>query len=163
MRIIVVILLMFALTGCYTVIWLPSDEMPRTYYQNDFYDNEYYGEYYDYYSTPWWIINPINIYHPSKNLSEKKDRDKNSTNVRNETGERVIIERGGSNRNDYIPPITTISGNNQGSNSNSQNSGSSSTTTTTNEESGRSKQNSSNDSNSIRNENGNRNSGNSRR
>lgn len=165
MKIIALFLIAFGLTGCYTVLWLPSDEMPKSYSQNEFYNSEFYGEYYDYYSTPWWIMNPINIYNPSKNILTKNERDKKINNVRNESGERVIIERGNSGRNDYTPPVTTSNGNNQSSsNTGSQsNTNKGSETRNTNEEQIRTKSNSNNDNSSVRNDSGNRNSGNSRR
>ncbi len=165
MKTIILFLIVFGLTGCYTVLWLPSDEMPKSYSQNEFYNSQFYGEYYDYYSTPWWVLNPINVYNPSKNISTKIERDKKTSNVRNESGERIIIERGNSGRNEYTPPVTTVNGNNQGTNgSGSQtNTNKGSETNNTNEEQNRTKSNSNNDNSSLRNESGNRNSGNSRR
>ncbi len=166
MKIIILsLLIIFGLTGCYTVIWLPSDEMPKTHPQNDFYNSEFYGEYYDYYSTPWWIINPINIYNPSENISDKNDRDRITGSIRNESGERNFNDRISPNRTEYSPPVTTQNQNNSGSNTNNSqsNNNKGSQTTTTNEEHTRAKSNSSNDSGSLRNENGNRNSDNSRR
>ena len=165
MKIIALFLVLFTFTGCYTVLWLPDDEMPKSYSQNEFYNSDFYGEYYDFYSTPWWVINPINIYYPSKNISTKNERDSKSSNIRNEFGERGINQRGGTGRNEYTPPVTTVNGNNQSNNnSNSQtNNNKTAETNTANEEQSRTKSNSNNDSGSIRNESGNRNSGNTRR
>lgn len=165
MKIIALFLVSFALTGCYTVLWLPSDEIPRSYSQNEFYNSEFYGEYYDYYSTPWWILNPINVYSPSKNISTKNEIDKKSSNVRNESGERNLNDRGGTIRNEYTPPVTTQNGNNQGSNNTKSqtNDNKGSETKNTSEEQSRNKSNSNNDLGSIRNDSGNRNSGNNRR
>ena len=164
MKITVLFFALFGLTGCYTVLWLPSDEMPKSYSQNEFYNSEFYGKYYDYYSTPWWILTPINIYSPSEIISTKKERDKKSTDLRNESGERMIFERGGSGRNEYTPPITTTSGDSKGNNNTSSqtNGNKGAETNNINEEQSRTKSNSNNNS-SIRNESGNRNSGNTRR
>lgn len=168
MKAILLSIILFGLTGCYTVIWKPNEQMPASYQKNEFYNSDYYGEYYDYYDTPWWILNPINIYAPSQSLNnETTKRDKTLNNVRNQSGDRNVIERErvNSGRNEYTPPapVSVSGGNNQGSNnSNSQNNNSGSSSTVTNEEQNRTRSNN-NDSNSVRNENGNRNSGNSRR
>jgi hypothetical protein len=166
MKKFLLILSLLGLTGCYTVLWLPDDELHLNYSDNQFYDSEYYGEYYDYYSTPWWVINPINIYSPSKSLNYQKDRDKenNPNNVRNENGERNSDQRTLTNRNNYTPPITTVNSNNQGGNSaTNSNTNPGDESTSTNDDQTRIKSKSNNDSNTIRNESGNRNSGNSRR
>jgi uncharacterized protein YceK len=158
MRLLIVVLLIISLSGCYTVVWLPNEEMPKSYHRNDFYDYEYYGEYYDYYNTPWWILTPINIYNPSESIFNKEQRDKNETTVRNQIGERISIDRTGSGRNSN-DVTTTVTGN---SNSTSQTNGGSKSANS-NDDLSRTKSKSINDSGSIRNESGNRNSGNSRR
>ncbi|MCS7054322.1 MAG: hypothetical protein NZM09_11405 [Ignavibacterium sp.] len=160
MKILSFLIISIFLTGCYTVVWLPDKEMPTTYVQDEFYDSEYFGDYYEYYIIPWWISNPINIYKPSQSFNKIKERERNSSNIRNEVGERIIFERGNSGTTEYNPPITTKSGNNNNSNSQT-NSGS--RINSTSENSNRNNSNSGNNSNSIRNENGNRNSENPRR
>lgn len=169
MRLFLLSILLMTLTGCYTVIWMPTDEMPKSYNKNEFYNQSYYGEYYEYYDTPWWILNPVNIYQPSQYIeNETRRREKSNTNVRNQSGERNVTERErvNSGRNEYSPPppVTVGSGNNQGNNnSNNQNNNSGSSSTTTNEGQNRTRSNNDSNSGSIRNDNGNRNTENSRR
>lgn len=51
-------LITVGLTGCYTVLWTPNDNFPtesNSDNQNDgFYSETYYGDYAPYYTTPWW-------------------------------------------------------------------------------------------------------------
>jgi hypothetical protein len=161
MKYLLAIAIILGLNGCYTVIWLPEEKLPQSYQQNEFYNYDYYGDYSEFYSTPWWIINPINIYHPSQSINHQKEREKKSSNLRNEVGERLTTDRESYSRENYTPPISTINSTSVNAKNNTNNN-SGSRSTSTNEESSRNNSNSDN-SGSLRNENGNRNSGNNRR
>lgn len=112
-------------TGCYTIVWNPSEEFPdgQSYSQNsEFYDSEYYGSYGSFYETPWWIITPVYIT-PDNNSLDKSQikyrtnngvtnevRSTNTENMRNSGG------RGNTDRNVDLnsTPPTTSSGNTSG-------------------------------------------------
>lgn len=53
------ILLTISLTGCYTVIWDPSQpQLPESNNNQEaegFYPDPYYGDYSYYYDSPWWF------------------------------------------------------------------------------------------------------------
>ena len=104
----------FFLTGCYTIVWSPSQELPteESYYdENDFYETEYYGNYGTYYETPWWVDAPIYLISPGSSTESYKTRDGSSSNRSSETTEsfRNDGNRGNTDRNDIITnaPVTT--------------------------------------------------------
>jgi len=53
----------FVLTGCYTVVWQPNEELPTKENsdknENVFYDTNNFGVFSPYYNSPWWL-NPDN-------------------------------------------------------------------------------------------------------
>jgi hypothetical protein len=108
------------LTGCYTIVWDPSEEFPNEENysgSSEFYDTDYYGNYGDYYEIPWWI--GISPYISSPDIITK-DRNNNTRttdaeNIRNSfgrgntDGDRTIIN---------TPPATqSISGSSSGTTS----------------------------------------------
>ena len=104
----------FFLTGCYTIVWSPSQELPNEENysdENDFYETEYYGNYGTYYETPWWVGAPVYLISPGSSTESYKTRDGNSSNRSSETTEsfRNDGSRGNTDRNDIITnaPVTT--------------------------------------------------------
>jgi len=165
----------FYFTGCYTIVWDPREEYPETessYDSNsEFYGTDYYGGYFDYYGTPWWVGVPVYLAYPGEtDISQTKNRingrNSDTESIRNSNG------RGNTDRNSGItnnnPPTTTTTNSGYSNNSNiintppptrDSNSGSSnninsSTSTSNTRSSG---------SNETRNSSGSRNSGNGRR
>lgn len=142
------------LQGCYTVVLTPEDNYVsnREYY--GYYPIEYYGDYGNYYDLPWWYTTHVVTVGSTQPIKRNKDTQtlRNNGVNRNETDRRDWIistpppsrdNNSGSSTDSSLPISGNInqvrSENISGSNSNSSNSG------------------------SVRNENGNRNSGNSRR
>lgn len=156
------------LTGCYTIVWDPTEEISYTPGNNDesgFYENVHYGNFSDFYDTPWWISSPVFIGTYNGSGTKTKDRTNNrndETNSFRNDGGRGNNERnpgfnnGNSGTTINTPPPTRNVGSENTSetqNPNStRNSNSSSNNGTRNSNSGNTKDNSST-----------RNSGNGRR
>ncbi len=168
---LLVIGMSFYFTGCYTVIWDPSQEFPETenlYNSNsEFYGTDYYGGYINYYETPWWVGVPVYITYPgetdnSQTKNRNNERNSDTENIRNSNG-RGNTDRNPEFENTTTATITTTStrdGNSNNSNiintppptrdSNSGSSNNSSSSTSETRNSG---------SNETRNSSGSRNSG----
>lgn len=120
-------ILIISVTGCYTVIWDPSQpQLPRAENNNEdtgFYADPYYGQYAYFYDSPWW-------YDISFNSSEKNNttRDGNSdiSTLRN-TGN----GRGTATRSIWELFTAPPSRSSQSGSLEKQNTGSSNTGTTT--------------------------------
>ncbi|GIK21979.1 MAG: hypothetical protein HND40_04120 [Ignavibacteriota bacterium] len=157
------------LTGCYTIVWDPTEEISYTPGNNDesgFYENVHYGNFSDFYDTPWWISSPVFIGTYDGSGTKTKDRTNNNRNdetnsFRNDGG------RGNNERNPGFnngnsgttintpPPTRNVGSENTSETQNpnsTRNSNSSSDNGTRNSNSGNTKDNSST-----------RNSGNGRR
>lgn len=150
------------LTGCYTIVWDPTDDIAHTENfdeESEFYEPGYFGGYGGFYESPWWVSSPVFIITSSGSDSPTtKDR----TNGRNDGNESFRNDggRGNNDRNSgntiNTPPPTRDSGSNNTTNSGSYNSNSNS-----NSSSGTQTRNSG--SNNTRNNSGTRNSGSGRR
>ena len=101
-----VFVMSFYFTGCYTVVWNPSEEFPDTEnsYESssDFYDYDYYGGYVNYYESPWWVSAPVYITLPDGTTEKQITKDRtngndtrsaDTENMRNSNG------RGNTDRN----------------------------------------------------------------
>lgn len=139
------------LQGCYTVIMTPEDTNKSHYDFYGYYPIEYYGDYENYYDTPWWYSSTI----VSVGNNQIIQRSSDTKTVRNENGDRTNNE----SRDGIIstPPPTRDNNSTTSGNQNTNLNTSSKNETRSNNNSGNS------NSGSLRNENGNRNSGNSRR
>ena len=73
-----------SLTGCYTVMWSPdqSSQAQQDDPSDGYYDNTYYGDYYNYYDVPWWRSIPAVTSTGTGNAI----RDKQSESLRNSDG-----------------------------------------------------------------------------
>lgn len=168
--------LSFFVSGCYTIVWDPTEEFPdeESYSGSDeFYGSDYYGGYGGYYESPWWITVPVPVYiiTPEGVVEKKTTKERNngrstdSQEIRNSSGERGFNDRdnginttnptttrgsGNSDVNKTPPPTRDTSYERTNSSNNSGSSGSSSN-------------NSRSSDNGSRNNSGSRNSGNSRR
>lgn len=172
----------FLFTGCYTIVWDPSQEMPtqEAYSDNvDFYGSEYYGGYGSYYETPWWVGVPVYIVPPDNTTNKNQTKDRTNNGSSNNGGRtsdtenmRNSGERGNTDRNSGIttPPPTINSGSTNSSvtkttsptrDSGSNNNNSSNTSTTSSGSS--SNDNRSSGSIDTRNNSGSRNSGSGRK
>lgn len=156
---LLILIAVFSLNGCYTVLWMPEDEFPTESSYNEFYSEPYYGDYYSFYDYPWWLgLTP-----PSAPVGSDRIRTENGTtsSLRNE-GQ----GRGTDNDRKILPtsPPSRDGSSNSSSNNNSNRNSSSSNDSST---SGSSNNNSSNtrssDNNSIRNNDGNRNTNSGRK
>jgi len=164
--------LSFLFTGCYTVIWDPSEEFSEVEEESgnsEFYETDYYGEYGDYYGTPWWagifIYNDNNGGTNDQNVTKERNNERTAERekIRN-SGGRGNTDRNPGNSNNTTttvtpppaPPTPTI---NTGSTSGSSSGSGSSSSSNDNSSSTRS----SSGSGDARNDSGSRNSGNGRR
>lgn len=146
------IILLVLAQGCYTVILTPEDKTPVYDNYYGFYLSDYYGEYEDYYEVPWWITNPIvTISNETKYI-----RNPDTQSLRNNDG-----QRNENTSRDGIITVSPPSIDNQSSKTNEKSGSNSGNEVRSGNSSGSNSGNS--NSGSIRNENGNRNSGNSRR
>ena len=105
---VTVIVLSFFVSGCYTVLWTPDEQLPseNTYVPESGYYNDDYYYYYDY---PWWLTvrHPVTNVNNSNNNNNNYIRDNNTSTLRN-TGE----GRGTPDRRDVLtPPPATINDN----------------------------------------------------
>ncbi len=82
-------------SGCYTIVWDPSQEFPQEVSSsdgNEFYGTDYYGGYGGFYETPWWAEVPVYIIAPNgpsdKNQTKERKgvRTSDTQNIRNEGG-----------------------------------------------------------------------------
>ena len=169
----------FLFTGCYTVVWDPSQEFPSDQTSNDtseFYDTDYYGGYYGFYETPWWIAFPPSIAVPNNDQGNTITRNLNNGRSNEVESSRNSGGRGYTDDNGrtFLPPPTTSSGSNSsgtvskpptttrdsGSNNNSD---SNTSTTSSNNSSSSNNNGRSSGSSNTRNDSGSRNSGSGRR
>lgn len=139
------------LQGCYTVIMTPEDTNKSHYDFDGYYPIEHYGDYENYYDTPWWYSSTIVSVGNNKIIQRSSD----TKTIRNENGDRTNNE----SRDGIIstPPPTRDNNSTTSGNQNTNLNTSSKNESRSNNNSGNS------NSGSLRNENGNRNSGNSRR
>jgi len=84
LNIAAIFLLTFSITGCYTVIWDPSQpQMPNNETSDNstgFYSDPYFGGYAYYYDSPWWF----DISLPTTNGSDvNRDENTNISSLRN--------------------------------------------------------------------------------
>jgi hypothetical protein len=167
----------FYFTGCYTIVWDPREEFPDTENSYDegssFYETEYYGNYVDYYESPWWISVPVYITYPgetdnSTTKNRNNGRSSDTENIRNSNG-RGNTDRNSGTTNDNTTTTTTTT-TNSGNSGNSgvintppptRDSNSGSTTNTSSSSSTSNTRNSG--SNDTRNSSGSRNSGSGRK
>ncbi len=158
-KLFLIVTVVFSLTGCYTIMWSPDEQLPSSENNNQIYYSEpYYGDYGYYYDYPWWLTGTPAYVTPSE--SHSTERNSGNSSVRDNNGsrytpaERPIV-------NTKSPTRDSNSGNNNDS------SGSVSKTSSTNnsgEQTRTSESPRSNDgNNSARNNNGSRNSGNGRK
>lgn len=166
-----ILAILFFLPGCYTVVWSPNMEFPKTedYSSDQFYDDRYYGEYNSYYEIPWWFsIAPPPVYSSGGGgtTSGNKDGNRSQNSPRDNTSERRIQDRGADRPVQVAPPTrdtnsgssTSSSGNSNSGNSSSRSGDSSSTNS-----SERNNRNSSDNERQSRNNDGSRSSGSGRR
>jgi hypothetical protein len=151
---IIVGLLIFVLNGCYTVILTPEDRNTNIQDYYGYYPVEYYGDYGTYYDIPWWFNAPIvtvNSTQPLKRITDTQTiRDnngsRNNTDTRNWELSTPPVSRDNSSTISKEKSVSSSGSTNEvRSNNNSSNNSSNS------------------NSGTIRNGNGNRNTGNSRR
>lgn len=152
--ILIAVFLTLTLQGCYTVVLTPEDNYVSNGEYYGYYPIEYYGDYGNYYDLPWWYISPV----VTVSSTQQVKRNENTQSLRNNSGDRNetesrdwIISTPPPSRDNSSGSSTENSSTNSGSN-NQVRSGSNSGSSSNNSNSG-----------SVRNENGNRNSGNSRR
>ncbi len=152
-------LMMLSLTGCYTVVWTPDAQLPSRESDSSgdggYYNDYYYGDYYNYYDAPWWYnVNP-----PAYNNQPAYNRDtsRSMESLRNDNGGRGNTDRLGIPQ---APPSTRSasgsgSGNNSSSTKSTEDTGSRSNSNSNNSNSGGDRSNSNNrNSNNDRNNNG---------
>lgn len=146
-----IIVLTITLTGCYTVIWDPSENRfptkDNSNYDEGYYASPYYGDYSGFYDYPWWFY----ITQPMTGVNDNQNLDPNGT-VTRDSGS----GRGSVTRNPWTGIITGTPSRNISTPSG--NVSKSSTNSTTRSETSRS----SGGSTNSRNGNGSRNSGNGR-
>jgi hypothetical protein len=147
-----IIFLALTFTGCYTVVWNPSDDTfpgkDNNVEENAFYPEAYYGNYSDFYGSPWWY----DITVPGYTISNKAD---NGNTVIRDLGGRGERTRDIWNMNITDPPGKKA---NDQSNNLIRSNSNSNTNTNSRSEANRSSQN----SNNTRNDNGSRNTDNGR-
>jgi hypothetical protein len=125
LKIKIIVLLLFVLSffvsGCYTVLWTPDVDFPdESYYSSSGGGYYYYDDYYYYYEYPWWlgITPPV-----KREINEENERSGSTGSIRNSGDGRGT----GNSGNEVLstPPATRsiTTGNNENSNS-SNNSGS---------------------------------------
>ena len=159
LNLIVIISAIFFLSGCYTVLWMPEDEFPSEMVTNEYYSEDYFGDYYSFYDYPWWL----NIVPPSVPVGKTYIRTENGTitSIRNEGQGR------GTDDNRKIlptdPPSKDVSKSNDSSNNRSNNNNSSNDHNSSSANSNNNSNTRSSDNNSIRNNDGNRNSNSGRK
>jgi hypothetical protein len=150
----------FSLTGCYTVMWSPdqSSQAQQDDPNDAYYDNTYYGDYYNYYDVPWWRSIPAVTSSETGNTI----RNKQSEDLRNSEG----FDRSTPSRlqapNSSIPTRSSNSSNSSTVNSSkveSSNSGNSQSNDNRNSSNAGSNSNSRDSNNNTRNNNGDRNDG----
>jgi hypothetical protein len=164
-----IVLVNFSFTGCYTIIWDPTEDVaPSGNYdeESEFYEPGYFGGYGGFYESPWWVSNPVFIINTGGSDSPKtKDRtngrDNGTGEFRNDGGRGNNDRNPGSNDGSSgniinTPPPTRDSGSGNTSNSGSYNSNSNSNSSSGNETR-------SSGTNNTRNNSGTRNSGSGRR
>jgi len=101
-----IFLVNLTMTGCYTIIWDPTEEASYSNNYdstNEFYGEIYYGNYGEFYeSPPWWFTNPVFIGSGGESGTTTKDR----TNGRKD--ETIIIRNdGGRGNNEREPRISS--------------------------------------------------------
>jgi len=151
--------LTFTLTGCYTIMWNPSENNfpteENSNYENGFYAIEYYGDYSDFYGSPWWynITPPGYIYNNDQIIND-------GTVIRNlgGRGERTRVDWNILTTNPATKNSSTQTRDLSRSNVNTSTNSNTSSNTSTRSESNRSSQSSTN----SRNDNGSRNTDNGR-
>ena len=145
-------LLGMGLTGCYTVIWNPSENnfptKEDTNNENGYYSNEYYGPYADFYGSPWWY----NVTPPGY-IDKSNPVDKESGTIIRDAGGRGQQTRGLWNIITAEPPARTSPRTTDVTKSSTNVNSNTGSTTSTRIESSRSSQSSTN----TRNDNGSRN------
>jgi len=106
-------IIMFAMQGCYTVIWTPDVAFPtkeRSENSDSYYDEPYYGEYYPYYELPWWysIAPPPSLIIPASERTAQETKLRNGSTPDRGTPnrpEQPIINVGNPSR-DQTPTTT---------------------------------------------------------
>ncbi|NWF88548.1 MAG: hypothetical protein HXY50_03705 [Ignavibacteriaceae bacterium] len=151
------LLIVFAINGCYTIIWTPDEEFPTESTTNDYYSETYYGDYYSFYDYPWWL----SYVPPSTPAGSEYIRDKNgsTSSVRNEGQGRSNTDR--TNTHNINSPTRDVS--NTSSSGNTSNSSTSSDNSSSVNSSNNNSNTRSSDNNSVRNNDGNRNTNSGRR
>jgi len=159
---LITIIISFIISGCYTVLWTPEEELPNeNTYQQDSGNTYYNDDYYYYYDYPWWLT----VSYPVTNINDNNtsERSKDINTLRN-TGDGRGTED--TRRDILTPPSPTIDNNSNNNSSGNQNTevrkatSSGSTSTNTSNTSGRQ---SSGNNSSVRNSNGSRNNGGGRK
>lgn len=139
-----ILLLTFSLTGCYTVIWDPSQpQLPRSSNNEEtggYYSDPYYGGYAYYYDSAWWFDISLNA---SGEATVSRDGNTDISKIRNLDGGRGTAVRNIWNLFTNPPSRSSQSGSINKSNTSTNNSSRSG--------------NSSDGSNKVRNSNGSRN------
>lgn len=151
----VTILISFFVSGCYTVIWTPEDKFPNDEHYD--YDTGYYiDDYYYYYDYPWWFT----ITPPAteiKNDTYERDRNNNTSKIRNSGNGRRNEDPGRDVLNTPPPTVDKNSDKDTGTTNTGVRKPNNSGSTTSSNNSGH--QSSGNSSNNVRNNNGSRNNG----
>lgn len=153
------IIIVFGLSGCYTIIWSPDTEFPNEENSDNstvYYGDAYYGDYYFWYDVPWWYdyVPPVTQSSNNADRNTETGRLRDTGNGRSEAG-RII---------DVQPPSRdqgqSGDSSNKGSSGNSGNtSGNTSTRNSSSDSSSSSGTSNSSGSGSTRNSDGGRSSG----
>ncbi len=84
------IISMIFLSGCYTAILSPDQSTAQTAVDNgdSFYPQNYFGDYNDFYSVPWWVSVDLPTYQIGSSWGYQRDSSNSQTLIRNQSGGR---------------------------------------------------------------------------
>ena len=155
---LITIVISFFISGCYTVLWTPEEELPNeSNYQPE--PGYYIDDYYYYYDYPWWLTVNHPVRNENSNSNYERDKNNNISTLRN-TGDGRGTQ---GTRGDILTPPPVSKDNNSNGNSSSGNQSTevrkNTNSGTTSNSSNAGRQSSGNNSNSTRNSNGGRNNG----
>lgn len=160
LKIILTVLILFGLQGCYTILWTPEEKITDDYETTSY----YHGYASDYYDIPWWINVPVIVGYPGYSTNGKTSITKERTNTLDNQSRNVRNNDGGRNQEiiNTPPPTQSTPGSNPPSTGSSSGNNESGSTVRT-ESSGSTSSGSGSKSNDTRNSSGNRNSGSGRK
>ncbi len=159
LSLIIFLIIPFLANGCYTVLWTPDEDFPNE-SNYEYYDTYYSDEYIYFYDYPWWLsFTPTYKYRTDDNSYE---RDNSTNSIRNNGN-----GRGDSGREILVTPPPTKnsiprdngSDNSSGNNNNTSTETKRTETDNSNSSNNNSRQDSNSNNSSVRNNDGNRNSG----